>query len=499
MNYDDSVDLNIFWIIIRRHYRMILLFIVLGIGIGAALAFLLPKTYTASARVNVNTIVSDPFNPTRAASGLLDVITEEATAGSWVVAKQAAENLDNGTDVTVLRQNTVVRADSNATTVTISYSTSSESVARAGADAVATAYLEFRQQQADDRKARISDQLNRRIDSLRKVNDSASDDTKPLVQDQIATIESQLNQLALIDTNGGSVLNPAAETNVASEPSKKLFIAAGAVFGLIAGCLLAFLVHRVDRKVRGAIDIQRAGFPSVFSETVAPVTRYSQLSTHQLDLYRTVREKVLDSPIIIRTLCIADLGRIGLATRVGPQIAAIFAQANERVELLVLSPNQEDFPWGMEPYDFQLEEETAEARFYRSSIMQQLTLIATKPVTQGLAPDPFVTNFVRQRVSNTDEAVFRILALPREAFESSHFSAARISDSVLILVPYKFTAKADVKRYHDLISDLQKPVLATLGLHVVPRAHARRAEVAVRPDIDAHPKVLSDSQGTRTP
>lgn len=480
MSSEESVSLNIFWIIFKRYLPLILIITVLFTLAGVALAFALPKSYVASARVNITPIVSDPFNPTRSASGLLDVTTEEAMASSWIVAKRATEELGDDMHVMTMRQNTEVRADINATTVSISYHAPSESEARAVADALATAYLDFRQEQADSRKARISDQLEDRIESLRPVFNAASGEAKPVVQDQIATIERQLNQLALIDTNGGSVLNPASETGVFSEPSKKLFVAGGGVTGLFAGCVAAFACHRFSRKIRDHNDLQLVGFPALLPTITAPAASHDRVAAHELDLFRTLRERVLNSSPTVRNLLLLDLGNLGLASRLGPQIAAAFAHSSQRVELLVLAPAAEDFPWGLEPYDFRIEQETTDAVFYSSAVLKELSLVVAKPDSNGLAPDPVVTNFVRERMVETDETITRIVSLPRGSFESSKFSAARLADAVVILVPFKATLKSEVKRFSELVADLKKPVLAVFGVRMAKGSRARHMKAEAK-------------------
>ncbi|MER8025867.1 YveK family protein [Glutamicibacter protophormiae] len=499
MASEESVNINIFWIILKRYFPLILIFTLVFTVAGAALAFFLPKTYTASARVNISPIVSDPFNPTRSASGLLDITTEEAMASSWVVAKRAAQELGDSTPVMTIRQNTIVQADINATTVTISYSAGSDDKARAGADAIANSYLDFRQQQADARKTRISDQLKVRIDSLRPDFDAASDDAKPVIQDQISTIERQLNQLALIDTNGGSVLNPASETGIASEPSKRLFVAGGAVFGLAAGCIAAFAMHRLSRKTRDENDIQLSGFPGPIPKFNAPTTPHDRPTAHQLDLYRTLRERVLDFTPSIRNLVLVDLGNQGLASRLGPQIAAAFAHANQRVELLVLAPLDEDFPWGLEPYDFRIEQETSEAVFYSSAIIKELSLVLAKPDSNGLAPDPVVTNFVRERMIGSDETITRIVTLPRGAFESSKFSAVRLADAVVILVPFKATLKSELHRFQEMISDLKKPVLELFGVRLANDTKARHMKKYDKQRLTSEVEKVEAAQEVNTP
>lgn len=476
MTNGQTVRLNIFWIILKRHYKLLIFSVVIGTVLGGFAAFTLPKSYTASARVNVNTIVSDPFNPTRAASGLLDVATEEATAGSWVVAEQANKSLGSKLPIGEMRQNTTVRAELNATTVTISYTASTETAARLGADALANAYLDFRQQQADARKLRISDQLTDRIKTLNDSFKTATPESRPILQDQIATIERQLNQLALVDTNPGSVLNPASQSHIVVQPAMKLFLATGAVLGLVAGCLLAFLAYRLDRKIRDKSEIEYAGFSPVLADIQIPGSRNSVTSEQLADLFRTIRELADNSPAPIRTLALSDLGNRGFATQLAPLLGITFAQLGKQVEVFLLRPNDSDFPYGLDPYDFQLVNETVDADYYRSTVLKELLLVVTKRVDSVTAPDPYVTTFVRKRLDQIEGSVIRIIALPNQASESSHFAAARLANAVVVLVPYKNAFKADIQRFRELLDELHKPVLAVLGLKVLKGAHLSHAQ-----------------------
>jgi capsular polysaccharide biosynthesis protein len=102
------------------------------------------KSYTARTVVSMNVIGSSPDRPTDAASRLIDISTETELASSFEVASLASEVLDGRLSAREIRDNVEVSTVTDATVLVVNFTASNADDARAGADAVAQGYLDYR-------------------------------------------------------------------------------------------------------------------------------------------------------------------------------------------------------------------------------------------------------------------------------------------------------------------------------------------------------------------
>ena len=166
MDDKSSVGLGHYAVVMRRQWKIIIMLTILGVIAAVGYISLTPVNVTASTLVNLNVIVSDPFSPAKAGSALLDATTETQLATSYEVAKAAAATLRNGDTVEALRGGVAVATAANATTMKISYTSTSQDLAQSGADAIANAYIDYRQAQATAKKEKLQNQLSDQLTEL---------------------------------------------------------------------------------------------------------------------------------------------------------------------------------------------------------------------------------------------------------------------------------------------------------------------------------------------
>ncbi len=145
-----SVDLHDYWSIIRRRWRLIAVFIVIGVLAGAAYSLALAPTYTANAQVVVEPVTQGPLNQPAQTASQVNMSTEQAIAQSGPVIEQAAATLKVPASTLESAATSNLSVTVPASTLTTSnvlqvgWKASSRLAAQRGADAFASAYLSYR-------------------------------------------------------------------------------------------------------------------------------------------------------------------------------------------------------------------------------------------------------------------------------------------------------------------------------------------------------------------
>lgn len=255
--------------VLRRRWVYLVAGFLVGVLAGVGFLMLRPQSVTSSSVVELSIITSDPFGLDRAPSSLLDVGTEQQVARSYLVAEQAAEELDGVMTPAQVRSASDVSIGSEGTVVTINFTAYEEALARAGADAVARSFLEARGEQVE---GRINDQLTAIEDRLLELQadqaellDAADEDGETsslvesrdqLIRDEIQALVQQRTNLNSVSTSGGRVLTTAEVSEVSYAPSKMLVLASAAMVGLLGGLMLAFVRQRFSHRVADVAEVE---------------------------------------------------------------------------------------------------------------------------------------------------------------------------------------------------------------------------------------------------
>ncbi len=453
MNEQASVGLGYYLFVLKRQWVTILAMTVIGVVAMAAYLALVPGKVVASTAVNVNVIVSDPFNPSRPASGLLDTATEAKLATSYVVAAAAAKSLDSTESADELRSGVSVTTGINATIVTISYAAPTEQRARAGADAVATAYLGYRQSKADATKKKMIGNLEEQLGALNKTAAALGNVDKAAINGRISNVEYQINQLTTIDTNGGTVITPATQNPVVTTPQPSLLLVSGLLIGCVLGIVLAFVINALARRVRDPHDVEKAEAGPVILALDSP-TGIIPPKGAELVAFRSLRERLLaatDSDIGV--LAVIDETVAWAASDVGQGLAVVLAQAGHNVELVLMGSTSTQ----KERLKDELALAPATTGTHADSSVLASTLIPKLSIVYPLGNDAdsdtdnHVTDAVRRRVERRLPGVTVVLVLPPKAAASSRLAVARLARSTLIVAERRRTAMATLAtRVHEL-------------------------------------------------
>jgi capsular polysaccharide biosynthesis protein len=320
--------------VVRDRWRVL----VAGAAIGALLSggYLLAigKTATATTDVNITVISTDPFSSSRNAAGLLDATTESKIATSQAVAAAAAEEVGDAVTAAQLRSGVAAELVSEATVMRISYSSPDPALARRGADAIAVAYLDYRETMAQRRLNKMYDNLEGRLSELRdelvdvnarsasaaggspEANQAESD--RNMITSEINSLLESKNALDTVDTSGGSILNAADDNAVRTSPNEPLILLSGLLAGLTLGLVAAFAVRHIGRRrVRVASDLEQY--------TGGVIAEIAPASDRPVETFRYVRERLLAAfPPKARVIAIVDGSEGSHNGEIPAQLARVF-------------------------------------------------------------------------------------------------------------------------------------------------------------------------------
>src|SRR5437867_3070034 len=146
MGAQGTVDVRDFMAKVLRHKRLIVVIVGAVVALVMVYSYLRPRVYSSTAEVLVRPVLVDPLatNPL----DQLSMATEKELVTSAQVAQLAQHTL--GGSVPNLIDRVSVANPTGTQILDISYSAGSPASAQQGAQAFATAYLQFKHQQAVD-------------------------------------------------------------------------------------------------------------------------------------------------------------------------------------------------------------------------------------------------------------------------------------------------------------------------------------------------------------
>lgn len=452
--------LEYYGLVLKRHW----LVVVAGVALGglAAVGFLAltPQTSTATADVNINIISTDPFNVTKQASSLLDGTTETQIATSYSVAADAAKALKTGLTANDVRRNLTVVAVTGASVVHISFTAPTKAAARAGANAVAVSYLNYRTTQAqskldsilkgvETRRTQLGAELvdaNSRISSnppgSTAANQAVSD--RDLVTIELNALLAQKSGLAQIDPQGGSVLTTASENEVTVKPSSMQVLGAGVLAGGVLGLIAAFVISPFTRRMRTAHEVARAAQAPVLADIRSRKATVPETGD-SLEALRTARERILtELPSEARLITILDDTSGLYPSDVPANLALVLAQSGVTTQLIVPRPSTAGEHSLRDSLHLAAAPRSAAGTVCDSSISPHLQVFFPAPASTDTDADAFVPGAIRDHVVASQSGDLHLLVLDRSAPRSSLLAALRLSDAVIVVAELRHSRADDL-------------------------------------------------------
>ena len=447
-NDEPGIDLRHYAEVLARKWWVVLLATLLGFGAGVATLVALPTQASATATVSLNLITSDPFDVSRPVSELIDPAGEAQVASSYAVAERAAEGLGQEWDAFEIRQATEVVGVTDTAVLRITATSDSAENARAIADASATAFLAYRSELAQSRIERRLEQSEARLaelrDELRQVNERLAqvesgseaavqaESDRSLINLEIDALASQLATARGIDTNGGTVLNPAAEGRVEYSPSALLLVGTATMAGLGLGILLAFLLHAMRPRVVSEYDVianggvEALGFIDRSNGAVAP-------RGDDLAVYREIRERLLAGGLLPDgrgLLAVLPTHAQGASSGVAVTLAHVLAQSGMRTTFVALRADDDEVGLVRDALNLHQADATESGSHYVSHEVPGFSLFVPR---QHGDDEPFSAEARREIAARRSDSLVVITA-PQEYGRASRLAAARLADATVLLV-----------------------------------------------------------------
>ncbi len=270
--------------VLRRRWWLIVAVAVIGTLGGVGYFKAAHKVYTATTSVYV-TATSGTANQVAngRTTGAVNLDTEAQVVQSATVAQAAAKLMHATDSVQQLISRVSVTVPANTQVLSISCQASSAVGAATCAQSFARAYLTYT-------SASTTASVNAQISALQsRISALQSNSAKLIIEvaslpgnsaqraaaseqlnsdhSQLSSLNSQVAQLTaeLANPSGGSIISNAAPPQSPSSPKALLVIPSGSLAGLLIGLILAFIVDRRDRRIRGPRDVTQLDVPVLMS------------------------------------------------------------------------------------------------------------------------------------------------------------------------------------------------------------------------------------------
>lgn len=353
-----SVELGDYLGVIRRRYVVVGAAVAICVLLGAAYGLTRPDVYRANAQIALPA-ATDTQTP---AAVTAEVQTELAVVRSELVAARAAEAIPGSDDTRTLLGRVSVEAPPDARILIVSYAAAGPEAAQRGAQAFAEAYLAQKESEQSATIETRAETFRERIASVEEgiaaqvaLRDDAEDGSAEAAQAQdeidrasttLSDLTGQLTELESTLIDGGTIITPARLPQGPQPRGLARTLAAALAAGLLLGLGAAFVLDRLDTRLRGAADLQRALGVSVLGSIPIFPERHRHPGTRlvtvhapaglEADAFRRLRTSVVlaSRDQEVRTLAItssvADEGK----TTVAANLAVALAQGGRKVILV---------------------------------------------------------------------------------------------------------------------------------------------------------------------
>ena len=514
----DDVRLNLVSEALRRHAVLIILSVI-GFGVVAgAYAATLPPTYVATSSVLLRATPGNALSPALSSSGpeiTIAMGTESGAALSPRVAAIASKIMGS----TIQPQSPAISVSSppNTMILEIQYTARSAKDAQSGAQAVAEAVLQNRQERAQSARQFQLDAFNAQEKSatadLAKWSKAASVTKAPpeaaqqlqLHASQLATLQNSVSALDATDTNPGTLIGPAVLPTTPSGLTALMLIPIGLAFGLAVGMVIAIWRALRDDRVQASAESTIEGLP-----VLAYIPRSSRSASPELsvlsdpdlaDAYRQARagiQAVTQSPC---SVAVSDLSSYEQAGEVAANLSLSLAKARHSVALVSAVP-QDDIEklmgvdGGRGLAEVLETGQAPEAFLHEAGSIRVLTSGGEGSDVRDLVAGE---RFSRVLASLKDESEFVVVAAgPASSAEGA--AVALATDVMILVMEDRRTTHAEVSRLLDRLAQLnikvvgaicvpkgRRRVFARTDRMGTPRNTTRHAEVAYETSKDAIP------------
>jgi uncharacterized protein involved in exopolysaccharide biosynthesis len=257
---------------VARQWRVLVTVLVLFLAASVGVGLFWPDSYQATAVITVEPIASMSSG---SGSNSVNMDTETVVATSTEVLALAAKQLPGAT-LTELRDAVTVSVPKGSQVLSFTYTAGDPDQAAKGANAIATAYSDYRVANAQRVVNETAQKLTARITDLTAQLAALpnNDPSRSALQLQIQSLQQGQASLNSATFNSGSLVSPAAAPSDSTKMSLAVFVAAGLFLGIFAGGFAALISGKLRRNREDSAG--DAVLPS--SRDAKPVRRFRYMS-----------------------------------------------------------------------------------------------------------------------------------------------------------------------------------------------------------------------------
>ncbi len=329
---------------VLRHRLVIAVCLVAGVCGGALLAAAGSGTYEADGTVLVRDVSSSAFDSPVGVDNRINMQTEVQVAGSPLVTARAARALkEPGLTGPALGRGLVVSVSPDSQVLEFAYTGPGAAESARRANALMSAYLGQRQQDADKSLSHTVVTLQAQLKSLTSRYTSAGPSLRESLAQQMASVQAKLTDYQAVDTTPGQVLAKAVRPGSPAGAGTGLMLTVGGVAGAALGVLLAWLVSVLETGVRDERDVRRYLGAPVLAVLAAARGGDGELALpagRTGETYRTLalRASLAADPDAAssgrRVLLVVEPRSAGHAAEVAAGLASAFSESGEDVLLI---------------------------------------------------------------------------------------------------------------------------------------------------------------------
>jgi Mrp family chromosome partitioning ATPase/capsular polysaccharide biosynthesis protein len=444
----------------RRHLKLICSLAALATVIGVASGLLLPASAKATATVLISPLDGNPYSTNGRGDDLTNLQSEAALVQADAVEQVVRQKLRSAD-----RSRVSVTVPPNTQVLQITYTGSSATAARDGAQAFANGYLAYRTQRA---QSVLDDRSNKLREQEKKVQQELTTATKRLTtasaaqksffrqritayNNQLGVIDEQSNDIAATPVTSGSVITPAQPPNGSLTARAAMFGGAGLAVGLFAGLLIALALERSDRRLRDVRTVQRLGVPVLSTvSSSGGLVLVTAPKSRAGEAYRRLRAAVVASvqerPV---TLLVTSATPAASATLTSSNLAVALAHAGSAT-IMVDASFSETSPSAL--FGLGQSKGLSDVLMRGTDPTQllvhadsQLRLLPRGPGA-GAAAERFSGPRMRETVRLLRDKAEYILINAPSVHDANAQALCTLADAVLIVVTLGQTTRADIEQ-----------------------------------------------------
>lgn len=345
--------------LLRRRWLLLFIVSVLGVLIGLSLGRWLPASFHSTASVLVSPLEGNPYSSEGRGDDLINLETEAQLVTVDNVAGLAQRRLKEG-DPGRLRDAVAVEVPPNTQVLNISFTAGSAAKARAGAQAFAESYLEYRQLRAqnvingrlkklEDQSARVEKALQ---NTTRELAGASGTERAYLNQritaytNQLGVIDEQANDVRSTSLNAGQVITPAGLPRGPGMQRTVMGGVAGLFVAFILGIVYVVLRHKFDQRLQDADAVENLGLRALASIPPASPGSLALVSSPKssaADGYRRLRAAVVAiAPQKQYAILVASATPGGTVTPTSSNLAVSLAFAGSPTIMIDATTSDED-------------------------------------------------------------------------------------------------------------------------------------------------------------